>query len=74
MLVKLHANAATTPKMRAYLQASGRPAAELARARRRGQDVVIGQYLIDTNIRPILSARVVFRNARRTPPQSAGRI
>lgn len=31
MLVKLHANAATTPKTRAYIQASGRPAAALAR-------------------------------------------
>ena len=31
MLVKLHANAATTPKMRAYIQASGQPAAALAR-------------------------------------------
>jgi transposase InsO family protein len=30
MLVRLHANAATTPKMRAYIQASGRPVAELA--------------------------------------------
>lgn len=29
MLVKLHANAATTPKMRAYIQASGRSVAEL---------------------------------------------
>jgi transposase-like protein len=31
MLVRLHANAATTPKMRVYIQASGRPVAELAR-------------------------------------------
>src|SRR5262249_7342187 len=31
MLVKLHANAATTPKIRAYIQASRRPAAALAR-------------------------------------------
>jgi transposase InsO family protein len=31
MLVKLHANAATTPKMRAYIQASPRSVAELAR-------------------------------------------
>jgi transposase InsO family protein len=31
MLVKLHANAATTPKVRAYIQASSRPVAELAR-------------------------------------------
>lgn len=31
MLVKLHANAATTPKVRAYIQASGAPVAELAR-------------------------------------------
>jgi len=31
MLVKLHANAATTPKMRAYIQASRQPAAALAR-------------------------------------------
>jgi transposase InsO family protein len=31
MLVKLHANAATTPRTRAYIQASGRPVAELAR-------------------------------------------
>jgi transposase InsO family protein len=31
MLVKLHANAATTPKMRAKIQASGRPVAALAR-------------------------------------------
>ena len=31
MLVKLHANAATTPKMRAYIQASGRPVAVLVR-------------------------------------------
>jgi transposase InsO family protein len=30
MLVKLHANAATTPKTRSYIQASGRPASELA--------------------------------------------
>ena len=30
MLVKLHANAATTPKMRAYIQASGLSVAELA--------------------------------------------
>ena len=30
MLVKLHANAATTPRTRAYIQASGRPVAELA--------------------------------------------
>jgi transposase InsO family protein len=30
MLVKLHANAATTPKVRAYIQASSRPVAELA--------------------------------------------
>jgi hypothetical protein len=30
MLVRLHANAATTPKMRAYIQASGRPVAEPA--------------------------------------------
>jgi transposase len=31
MLVKLHANAATTPKMRAYIQASRHPVAALAR-------------------------------------------
>ena len=31
MLVKLHANAATTPKTRAYIQSSGQPAAALAR-------------------------------------------
>jgi len=31
MLVKLHANAATTPKMRAYIQASGQPVGALAR-------------------------------------------
>ena len=31
MLVKLHANAATTPKVRAYIQASSQPVAELAR-------------------------------------------
>ena len=31
MLVKLHANASTTPKIRAYIQASARPVAELAR-------------------------------------------
>lgn len=30
MLMKLHANAATTPKVRSYIQASDRPAAELA--------------------------------------------
>ncbi len=30
MLVRLHANAATTPKVRAYIQASSRPVAELA--------------------------------------------
>ena len=30
MLVKLHANAATTPKLRAYIQASDRSVAELA--------------------------------------------
>ena len=29
------------------------------------RDMVIGQYLIDANIRPILLARVVFRNATR---------
>ena len=31
MLVKLHANAATTPKVRAYIRSSALPAAELAR-------------------------------------------
>ncbi|HEY5208041.1 MAG TPA: helix-turn-helix domain-containing protein, partial [Stellaceae bacterium] len=31
MLVKLHANAATTPKRRAYIQASGQPVGALAR-------------------------------------------
>ena len=31
MLVKLHANAATTPKVRAYIQASSLPVAQLAR-------------------------------------------
>ena len=31
MLVKLHANAVTTPRTRAYIQASGRSVAELAR-------------------------------------------
>ena len=31
MLVKLHANASTTPKMRAYIQASSQPPAALAR-------------------------------------------
>jgi len=31
MLVKLHANAVTTPKMRAYIQASGQSVAELVR-------------------------------------------
>ena len=31
MLVKLHANAATTPRTRAYIQSSGQPAATLAR-------------------------------------------
>jgi hypothetical protein len=29
------------------------------------RDMVIGQYLIDANIRPMLLARVVFRNATR---------
>ncbi|HEU0157273.1 MAG TPA: helix-turn-helix domain-containing protein [Stellaceae bacterium] len=32
MLVRLHANAVTTPQMRAYIQTSGRPVAELAHA------------------------------------------
>lgn len=32
MLVKLHANATTTPKVRAYIRSSPRPVAELARA------------------------------------------
>lgn len=31
MLLKLHANAAATPRVRAYIQASGRPVSELAR-------------------------------------------
>lgn len=31
MLVKLHANATTTPKMRAYIQASSASVAELTR-------------------------------------------
>ena len=31
MFVGLHANAATTPKVRAYIQASGQPVAALAR-------------------------------------------
>jgi hypothetical protein len=31
MLVKLHANAATTPRVWAYIQARARPVAELAR-------------------------------------------
>ncbi len=30
MLVKLHANAATTPKVRAYIQGSARPVSDLA--------------------------------------------
>jgi hypothetical protein len=36
--------------------------ADSAIARR---DMAIGQYLIDANIRPMLLARVVFRNATR---------
>ncbi len=32
MLTRLHANATTTPKTRAWIQASGRPVAELAAA------------------------------------------
>lgn len=38
------------------------------------RDTVIGQYLIDTDIRPILTARVVFRNATRTRRNLRGKI
>jgi hypothetical protein len=37
-----------------------------------GRDMVIGQDLIDANIRPNLLARVVFRKCHTHPPQSTG--
>jgi alpha-ketoglutarate-dependent taurine dioxygenase len=37
-----------------------------------GRDMMMGQHLIDAGVRPMLSARVAFRNRHTRPPQSAG--